>query len=50
MSVIDRMGSKALPFLSLSLLKLALTALPAENCPLCRAGVPLVKPGSRKFK
>ncbi len=48
-SVINRMGEKALPFPSESLLKLALTALPAESCPLCRAGVPLVKPGSRKF-
>ncbi len=49
MSVINRMGSKALPFPSESLLKLDLTALPAEQCPLCRAGSPVVKPGSRKF-
>jgi len=49
MSVINRMGDKTLPFPSLSLLKLALTALPAAECPLCQAGVPAVKPGSRKF-
>ncbi len=49
MSVINRMGAKALPFPSLSLLKLNLTALPEAECPLCRAGLPAVKPGSRKF-
>ncbi len=49
MSVINRMGAKTLPFPSLSLLKLELTALPAEACPLCRAGSLVVKPGSRKF-
>lgn len=50
MSVIDRMGGRTLPFPHLSLLKLGLTALPEAACPLCRAGVPVVKPGSRKFK
>lgn len=50
MSVINRMGERTLPFPSVSLLKLGLTALPAAECPLCRAGLPLVKPGSRKFK
>jgi orotate phosphoribosyltransferase len=49
MSVINRMGSRALPFPSVSLLKLDLAAVPAAECPLCRAGVPAVKPGSRKF-
>ncbi len=49
MSVINRMGDKKLPFPSLSLLKLDLTAYAPETCPLCRAGVPVVKPGSRKF-
>jgi len=49
MSVINRMGERALPIPSLSLLKLALTALPAGDCPLCKAGIPVVKPGSRKF-
>ncbi len=49
MSVINRMGGKTLPFPSLSLLKLDLTAYQPADCPLCRAGVPVVKPGSRKF-
>ncbi len=49
MSVIDRTGGKPFPFPTASLLKLALTALPAAECPLCKAGVPVVKPGSRKF-
>jgi len=49
MSVINRMGEKTLPFPSLSLLKLGLTAYQPENCPLCRAGTQPVKPGSRKF-
>jgi orotate phosphoribosyltransferase len=49
MSVINRMGGNTLPFPSVSLLKLELTALPEAACPLCLAGVPVVKPGSRKF-
>lgn len=49
MSVINRMGGKTLPFPSSSLLKLDLTAYQPENCPLCKAGTPVVKPGSRKF-
>ena len=49
MSVINRMGAKALPFPSVSVLRLELTVYQPENCPLCRAGAPLVKPGSRKF-
>ncbi len=49
MSVINRMGGKTLPFPSSSLLKLDLTAYQPADCPLCKAGVPVVKPGSRKF-
>lgn len=49
MSVINRMGEKTLPFHALSLLRLALSTHQPEACPLCRAGLPLVKPGSRKF-
>lgn len=30
-----------------SLIKLALATYPPEDCPLCRAGIPLEKPGSR---
>ena len=49
MSVVNRMGGKNLPFASLSLLKLSLITLPEADCPLCRAGSPVEKPGSRKF-
>jgi orotate phosphoribosyltransferase len=49
MSVINRMGDKTLPFPSLSLLRLGLATHQPGNCPLCRAGLPVVKPGSRKF-
>lgn len=49
MSVINRMGEKTLPFPALSLLKLGLSTYAPESCPLCRAGLPVVKPGSRKF-
>jgi len=33
-----------------SLLRLKIKTFDAQHCPLCREGVPLVKPGSRKFK
>lgn len=49
MSVINRMGETTLPFPSLSLLRLSLTAYQPGKCPLCASGAPLVKPGSRKF-
>jgi len=49
MSVINRMGEKTLPFRSLSLLKLGLDTWQPAACPLCAAGQPVVKPGSRKF-
>lgn len=49
LSVIDRMAEKKLPFPSFSLLRLSLTAYEPSACPLCAAGAPLVKPGSRKF-
>ena len=49
MSIINRMGERTLPFQSLSLLRLGLTTYQPEKCPLCTAGVTLVKPGSRKL-
>lgn len=49
MSVINRMGEKTLPFQALSLLKLGLDTWQPAACPLCAAGQPVVKPGSRKF-
>ncbi len=49
LSVINRMGEKKLPFPSFSLLALGLTVYSPAQCPLCAAGTPVVKPGSRKF-
>ena len=49
MSVINRMGERTLPFPALSLLRLGLTTYQPDKCPLCAAGNPVVKPGSRKF-
>ena len=49
MSVINRMGDRTLPFGALSLLKLGLETWQPGSCPLCAAGLPVVKPGSRKF-
>ncbi len=49
MSVINRMGERTLPFPALSLLRLGLTTYQPDKCPLCAAGTPAVKPGSRKF-
>lgn len=47
--LVDRSGGQAdfgVPFASL--LKVSVTTYPAADCPLCRKGIPLVKPGSRK--
>lgn len=47
-AIIDRSAGSnpfSLPFFSL--VKLDLPAHPADQCPLCREGVPIVKPGSR---
>lgn len=41
-------GRVALPNFH-SLLQLDLATYPPEDCPLCRQGLPLVKPGSRKL-
>lgn len=47
--IVDRRGPAAedLPFPLFSLLRLELETYPPEGCPLCRAGLPLEKPGSR---
>lgn len=47
LSVINRMGGRELPFPHESLVKMDLTTYCAGDCPLCRRGLPLVKPGSR---
>lgn len=48
LSIIDRTGGVDFPFPSASLLKLGLTVYEPSGCPLCAAGAPLVKPGSRE--
>jgi orotate phosphoribosyltransferase len=47
--IVDRRGpgAKDLPFPLFSLLRLELETHPPEECPLCQAGIPLEKPGSR---
>jgi orotate phosphoribosyltransferase len=47
-SIMDRSGGKAdvgVPRVALATLEVA--AYPPEDCPLCRQGLPVVKPGSR---
>jgi orotate phosphoribosyltransferase len=48
LSLINRMGDRELRFQHESLVKMELTTYSAENCALCRGGLPLVKPGSRQ--
>jgi orotate phosphoribosyltransferase len=47
--IVDRRGpgAKDLPFPLFALLRLELETYPPEECPLCQAGIPLEKPGSR---
>jgi orotate phosphoribosyltransferase len=48
-SIIDRSGGKAdvgVPRVALATLEVV--TYPPQDCPLCRQGVPLVKPGSRR--
>jgi orotate phosphoribosyltransferase len=47
LSVIDRMGGRELKFPHESLVRMDLTTYSAADCPLCRSGALLVKPGSR---
>jgi orotate phosphoribosyltransferase len=47
--LIDRGGSSRFEGRRVaSLLEVDLPTFPADDCPLCRQGLPLVKPGSRK--
>jgi len=48
-AIIDRTVEK-IKFPIYSALKLEAKVYDANDCPLCKAGLPLVKPGSRKFK
>ena len=47
-SIVDRSG-KNIDFgvKSISLIKLDLPVFPPENCPLCKKGIEVIKPGSR---
>lgn len=48
-SIVDRSGGAAdLGVPRVALKTLTVTAYPPEACPLCQAGVPIEKPGSRK--
>lgn len=48
--LVDRSGGKVDLGVSLfSLMKMNIQTMPLENCDLCRRGVPVVKPGSRKL-
>ena len=50
-SLIDRTGGQAaLNFPNFALLPVAAATYDPADCPLCRAGVPVVKPGSRPEK
>jgi len=47
--LVDRSGGTVdLGYRTERLLSVAAVTYPAENCPLCEAGEPIVKPGSRK--
>jgi len=47
-AIADRSGGKVCWMMHLEvLIRLNVLSYPAEECPLCREGVPLVKPGSR---
>ncbi len=50
-SLIDRTGGKAeLTFPNFALLSVTAATYAPDDCPLCRAGIPVVKPGSRPEK
>jgi orotate phosphoribosyltransferase len=46
-ALIDRSGGANLGFELVSLAKVEVESYPAQECPLCKNGIPLVKPGSR---
>ena len=50
-SIIDRTGGKidfGVPYKAV--LPIEVESYEAEDCPICKTGVPVVKPGSRKIK
>lgn len=49
--IVDRSGGKAIFDKPLySLIKLELDTFKPEECPLCKEGIPIIKPGSRNLK
>ncbi len=53
LTIIDRSDNRELPFGDIpfiSLLKLTITTYEPNNCPLCKSGSPVTKPGSRNIK
>ncbi|MDD4048514.1 MAG: orotate phosphoribosyltransferase [Clostridia bacterium] len=50
-SLVDRSNGKVdLGYPLYSILPMEVVSYPADECPLCKEGLPLVKPGSRKLK
>ncbi len=52
LTIIDRSDNKVLPFGDIpfiSLLKLKIITYEPDNCPLCKSGSPVTKPGSRNL-
>ena len=45
--LVDRRPGGGFPFPLVSLARLTIEAFPPEECPLCRRGLPVEKPGSR---
>ncbi len=48
LSIVNRMGKRRLPLKNSSLIKIDIKTFSPEKCPLCKQGIPAVKPGSRK--
>ena len=48
--IVDRTPGNVTDFPMYSSIKLDIESFEAENCPLCKEGVPYIKPGSRNIK
>lgn len=48
--IVDRTTSKVTDYPMYSSVKLEIESYEPENCPLCKEGIPYVKPGSRNIK
>lgn len=49
-AIVDRRNKEAdIPFPIVAATSLSVDTYPADNCPLCKEGIPIVKPGSRKI-